>query len=249
MKPTQALKILFFACLLPAALRAQPAKQINHQVQTWFSINTTARISSHWALLADLHIRRNHFLAQNNFEFLRLGAQYSFEKNLSVAAGMGHMWLHSTQPGMKTVAQENRIYEQLVYQSGFGRIDIQQRLRLEQRWQQKLNGDLLTGDRKFTQRFRYLVSLFVPLSRNERVPRLNLSDEICLQAGREVVYNPFDQNRLFIGLRQKINSRFSFDTGYMLVVQQKSSGYQVDENNTFRLFLYFTPNLAPRRHS
>ncbi|HLG38384.1 MAG TPA: hypothetical protein VI461_01910 [Chitinophagaceae bacterium] len=54
---------------------AQTSKQVNHQYQSWFSVNTVTRINEHWAILADGHIRRNHFLAQSSFEFIRSGIQ------------------------------------------------------------------------------------------------------------------------------------------------------------------------------
>jgi len=67
---------------------------------------------------------------------------------------------------------------------------------------------------------------------------LVVSDEILIQFGKEVVYNTFDQNRLFVGIRQNINPKLSYDFGYMNVYQQKSNGYQYDMNHTLRLFFY-----------
>ena len=57
-----------------------------------------------------------------------------------------------------------------------------------------------------------------------------LSDEILIQFGKEVVYNTFDQNRIFIGIKQTISSKLSFDFGYMNVYQQKFS----DEDGRIR---------------
>lgn len=235
---------LFIILNLPAlSVTAQTTRQVNRQSQTWFSVNTTAHISDRWSILADAHIRRTHFMAQNNFEFVRAGIQYSIDKNLSLAVGYGHMWVHPSTPGWNTVSQETRIYQQAILLSKFHKINIMQRFRNEQRWQQKISADKFTGNYRFTNRFRYLLSVTIPVFKNPKLPALNLSDEIALQAGKEVVYNTFDQNRFFAGIRQKLTKDLSFDAGYMIVYQQKYSGYQFDLNNTYRVFFYYTPIL------
>jgi hypothetical protein len=70
------------------------------------------------------------------------------------------------------------------------------------------------------------------------LPSLVISDEILLQFGTDVVYNTFDQNRFFIGIKETISPKLSFDLGYMNVYQEKKSGYQYDMNHTLRFFLF-----------
>jgi len=229
---------------LPALITtAQTTRQVNHQTQTWFSVNTTAHLNDRWSILADAHMRRNQFVAQNGFEFLRAGIQYSVDKNLSFAMGYAHMWVHPSTPGWKTVSNENRIYQQAILLSKFHKVSIMQRFRNEQRWQQKISADKFTGKNRFTDRFRYLLSFTIPVFKNNKLPALSISDEIAMQAGKEVLYNTFDQNRIFAGIRQKVTKDLSFDAGYMIVYQQKYSGIQYDLNNTYRLFFYYTPSL------
>jgi hypothetical protein len=122
-----------------------------------------------------------------------------------------------------------------------------QRLRNEQRWQQKIANDKATGQNKFTDRVRYLLSFTIPFSKNTKYPSLVMADELCVQFGKEVVYNTFDQDRVFIGIKQKLAKDLSFDLGYMFLKQQKSSGYQYDVNNTFRWFFYYTPDFRKKR--
>ncbi len=81
------------------------------------------------------------------------------------------------------------------------------------------------------------------MSENAAVPSLVLSDEFAVQFGRSIVLNTFDQNRLFVGVKKDLSRSWSFDLGYMLVYQQKASGYQYDLNHTVRWFFYFTPDL------
>ena len=233
-----ALKIL--ALLLPVLMFSQttPKKDINEQMQTWVSINTVTKLSDHWGVVADAHIRENEFFDSNNFYFLRGGITYMPNASVSITGGYAHMWLAPTKEGWSTYADENRIYQQAQLITKVGKVSVLQRIRNEQRWQEKMANDEPTGELKFTDRVRYLASFTIPVFTNKKLPSLVVSDEILIQFGKEVVYNTFDQNRLFVGIRQSINPKLSYDFGYMNVYQQKSNGYQYDMNHTLRLFFY-----------
>jgi len=215
-------------------------KEINHQNQSWFSLNSQIAVASKWSVLADVHVRRNHGINNASFYLLRSALAYHINKNMYVAAGYAHLWLAPTTPGWKTYSNENRIYEQFQLNQSFKKVSVMQRLRNEQRWVQKISNDQRTGKIRFTDRIRYTLSLTIPVFKNPKLPSLALADELNIQFGKEVVYNTFDQNRWFIGIKQKISPRLSFDLGFMKVYQEKYSGYQYDSNNTLRLFFYYT---------
>jgi hypothetical protein len=218
------------------------SKQVNTQSQAWFSINSTMRLYKKWGMVADAHIKSNNFMADASFYFLRMGVNYWLKDNISFTLGYAKLWSAPTTPGWQHFAEENRIYQQALVVTKFGEINIVNRIRNEQRWQEKIVNDHFTGEYKFTDRIRYLFSTTTPFFKNPQYPSLVISDEILIQIGNEVVYNTFDQNRFFIGLKQPINQQLSFDIGYMQVFQQKASGYQYDKNQTFRLFFYYTPD-------
>lgn len=227
-------------------LSAQTEKKINHQTQTWLSLNNTIKLKGKFGLLADIHVRRNDFADKPSFYFARAAVNYWFSDKITFAAGYANLWLAPPTPGYKTYADENRIYEQAQIISKMGKINFLQRLRNEQRWQQVVVNDHKTGQNKFSDRIRYLASATIPVSKNKKLPALVLSDELLVQFGKKIVYNTFDQNRLFIGIKQNLTKSLSFDLGYMYVVQQKASGYAYDANDTFRWFFYYTPDWRRR---
>ncbi len=49
-----------------------------------------------------------------------------------------------------------------------------------------------------------------------------------LNFGKDVVYNTFDQNRLFLGINYHISSAGSVQIGYMFSFQQASAGVYRD---------------------
>jgi len=127
-----------------------------------------------------------------------------------------------------------------------GEVKVLQRIRTEERWKDVIVDDQKTGDKQFSFRLRYLASFEARVFSNDKLPSLVLSDEVLVQFGKNIVYNAFDQNRLFIGLKIPVRRDLSFDFGYMNVLQQKSTGYKFDSNNVLRLFIYYTPDFRKK---
>ncbi|MGL2963965.1 DUF2490 domain-containing protein [Flavobacterium sp. RSB2_4_14] len=241
---------LLFLVLSYTVLAQSPLeKEVNQKMQTWISLNTVTKFSEHWGFIADAHVRWDGFVEDNNFYFLRSGFSYLPNKTISLTAGYAHMWLAPSNPDWSTYSDENRIYEQVNLNTVVGKVSILQRIRNEQRWQEKIVNDQETNEVRFTNRVRYLVSLNIPVFKKKSLPMLVVSDEIMVHFGKEVVFNTFDQNRFFIGIKQVIDPKLSFDFGYMNVYQQKYSGYQYDMNHTLRLFFYLNNSINVNRHS
>lgn len=187
-------------------------------------------------------------MSEESFYFVRGGAAYMPNSKVLLALGYAHMWVAPAKPDWETYSNENRIYQQAQLSSKIGEVSILQRIRNEQRWQDKIVNDERTGEKRFTDRVRYLVSVNIPIFKKKTLPSLVVADEILIHFGEEVIYNTFDQNRLFIGIKQNINSKLSFDFGYMNVFQQKYSGYQYDSNHTLRLFFYYNSSIKNLTH-
>ena len=217
-------------------------KQVETQHHSWWSINTLAKVSDKWSLIGDVHIRRNDFLAGNNFYFVRWGISRQMHKGFSLAGGTGHLWLASRNNATELFANENRLYQQAQWVKQNGSIQWVHRIRLEERWQEKIVNGIPIRDRRFTTRMRYLSMLNWSFSKQEYVPKLSIANELLLQTGRDIVYNHFDQNRFFVGFRQKLTSALEADIGYMHVYQQLIQGNKYNENHTFRLFMYWRPD-------
>lgn len=222
------------------------SKSVNEVSQSWTSLNSTIRFNNHWGMVADFHIRRTNFLADPNFYFLRTGVQYWVNNQLSLTLGIGKMWVAPSTPNWEHFAEENRIYQQALLSSKLGKIGIVQRIRNEQRWIEKIANDQFTGNYRFSNRIRYLLAFNIPIFKNPKYPSLSLSDELMIQFGKEILYNTFDQNRLFLGIRQPISKTLNFDFGYMQSFQQKASGYQYDKIHTLRCFFYYSPDLRKK---
>lgn len=232
---------LFLAWLLLTGLIGKSqttlvTKQVTQRTQSWYSINSTFRISDRWGAVADFHTL-NDGLFDDNFYFLRFGGVYWIDGKHPVIAGVGRLWKAPAE-GQQTWAIEDRFYQQWSTAAHPGRWSILQRIRVEQRWRDQVVNDTVTGT-QFSFRLRYLASFEFSAFKNPKLPAFVISDELLVQFGPSIVYNTFDQNRFFVGIRLTVSDRLNFDTGYMNVLQQKATGYQYDLNHVFRLFFYY----------
>jgi hypothetical protein len=238
--------LIFASTFFAPATFGQQARQVNQQFQTWTSVNSIMRFSNRWGMMADMHMRRNNGVADPSFFIVRVGADYWVHDKMIAAAGYGHMWLAPTHQNWSTTVHEHRLHQQIAFSSAAGTTGIVNRIRNEQRWMQQVKEDKRTGYWKFTNRVRYLVHFSFPIAASHGKYAIVLADEIFVHFGKDIVYNTFDQNRLFIGIKSKINKNWSYDIGYMNVYQQKASGYQYDLNHTFRWFFYYTPDFRSK---
>jgi Protein of unknown function (DUF2490) len=231
---------LLAACSTSLKAISQTKKEVTHNAHTWVSINSTYRFSKHWGMMGDFHHRNTIPWKDPRFYFLRAGATFWIQERMTASAGYAHTWFSPVQKGWQTWANENRIYQQFLFSTSSGKTLITQRFRNEQRWIQKIEDDARTGEHRFVNRVRYLLSFNFPIFKDHGLPSLVVADEVLLNFGKDVVYNTMDQNRFFVGIKQTLNAHLSFDFGYMNVYQQRRSGYQYDMNHTIRLFFYYT---------
>jgi hypothetical protein len=238
MASKQAILLLFFLALgrYAGAQEAPPEKVINENAQFWISTNNVFRVAEKWAVLNDLHIRRTNFLADPNFYFLRVGGQYYIKPSIRVAAGYAHLWL-TTRGNWDTFQNENRIYQQFSISQRYEKLNALFRLRLEQRFFNNIqNGESLNDD-FLVHRVRFLIGVGFPFKKDGPTEFI-LADEIHLNFGKNVIFNTFNQNRLTVGIKHKINEHWKFDCGYMMVYQQLAVGNVYNLNHTLRLFFY-----------
>lgn len=239
------MKVLLFTatlviCLAGKAQIAPDNKQILQHTQSWYALNSTFRLSDRWGIVADFHMRRDGLMDNEYFYFVRLGGVYWIQKKYPVVAGVARMWV----AGSDTWAVENRVYQQWSSLTEEGRLSILQRIRLEQRWRDQVTSGQVVGDKQFSLRTRYLASFQINVFKDSSKPAVVVSDEVLVQFGPTVVYNTFDQNRLFLGVRLNLGKHLSMDTGYMNVFQQRAAGDVYDVSHVFRVFLYWNLDLA-----
>ena len=183
-------------------------QNIEENLGSWWMYFGTHKFSEKYSLHYETQLRNYEIVSNFNQLLPRVGLNYHIDKNTSVTAG--YAWI-PTQTSLGEgfdgdLVTENRIWQQFILKNKVGNINFRHRYRLEQRWIK------LGEETNYKNRARYMLSVRLPISKNEDSPLfLLLYDEIFLN----ISDTPFDQNRLFAALGYQINKQMNFQLGYL----------------------------------
>jgi hypothetical protein len=232
---------LIFLYFLPIALPAQ--KMVENESQTWLGVFSQVRWTDRWGLWFDAHLRlRDDFVGDWSQAILRPGLTWYLADDVRLTAGYAYVH-HFPAEGHSGIARpEHRPWQQIQWFAKFPKARFMQWVRLEERYRRKLaDDDRLAEGYNFNYRVRFNVALFVPLTRRDFGRggwQLLLNNEAHVNFGEEIVYNYFDQNRLFAGLVYQATDHSQIHAGYMRVYQQLPAGNKFKNLNAIRLFYF-----------
>lgn len=237
--------------LVSLAGQAQTAsKQVHEQGQVWLGYFNQTRLSDKFSLWLDVHARRTDVLDRWSTTMIRPGVTYHFPHHINFTAGYAYV-SHYPATGSSTVRPEHRPWQQISWTRRVKKLQMLQWIRFEQRFNRKIANDALQNGYTFNYRFRYLLSLFIPLKGEFIVPKtpfLAFNDEIHVNAGKQITYNYFDQNRFFVGVGYQFTKTLNAQVGYMNVFQQLPAGNRFNNNHTIRLFFFHNLDLRKKEN-
>lgn len=224
-------------------------KQISTQTHAWIMYNGNHKLTERWGIHTEYQWRRSDLFDEWQQSLMRLGVDYYTKQNTQLTVGYG--WIRTFQYGDQPVFHtnnEHRIWEQYIMKNKIGRVDIQHRYRLEQRfienWKSSSLSEFEMDGFVFRQRVRYRFLATIPLSHkemNDNTLFLALYDEPFLQFGKGVGKNILDQNRLYGALGWRFNKNFNVQLGYLNQYIVKADGVKTERNHTLQIG--FTYNL------
>ncbi|MBE2229353.1 MAG: DUF2490 domain-containing protein [Chitinophagaceae bacterium] len=234
--------LIFLALLtrLPAGAQVKEKEVIS---QVWVAYLNQTRISDKWGVWLDLHLRTKEDLVSGLSQgIFRAGITYYLHDQLKLTAGYAYVNHFPADNHGNISRPEHRPWQQVQWHTNFPKLRLMQWLRLEERWRRNvLNANELAGGYAFNFRFRYNILAMFPLSakRFEKgTVSLVLNDELHINAGKQIKYNYFDQNRFFAGLNFHLSKTTSLQAGYMYFYQQLASGYQYRHIHVPRIFFF-----------
>ncbi|MEX2233979.1 MAG: DUF2490 domain-containing protein [Cyclobacteriaceae bacterium] len=235
------LTLIFFLSFLKGSF-AQ--KQIETREQTWFGYFNQTRFTDRSGVWMDLQLRLNDVVNKKSASILRLGYTYFVSDQLRLTAGYGYITHYSLSDQLPDVP-ENRPWQQIQWFDKKKSVSFAQYFRVEERFVRKVSNGDLTDDFLFNWRFRYNIAASIPLKGREispKTPFLFLNNELHVNAGKNIVNNYFDQNRLFAGLGYQFTAGLNTQLGYLYVFQQLPSGDHYVHINAIRLFVFHNLN-------
>ena len=185
---------------------------------TWFMYFGNQKINPKWNWHNEVQYRNYNFIGDTNQLLLRTGIGYNLtEDNNNLLLGYGFINTQKYLPNseQKTDLNEHRIYQQFITKQKIGRLFINHRYRIEERFIKS----------NFQMRFRYLLGINIPI--NTKTLEKNT---IYLSAYNEIFINAespiFDRNRLYGALGYYIHKNIKIEAGFMAQTLENSNRNQ-----------------------
>ena len=210
----KAVTISIAICFLSGLVNAQE-KNVTKGNQQWVQYYNQTKFSKKWSLLVDGGYRWKQDLGKHSRYIIRAARAYMISPGIRVAAGFAHL---GTYTEIDITVVEFRTYQELTVKQVFGKLGLNHRVRIEQR----LIESTKNNDEQFNRsnwRFRYSIVFSIPIikqfpNHDDRSLKLNVGDEIFINAGKDIVYNVFDQNRILIGPEFQLHKKLTFTLTY-----------------------------------
>ncbi len=217
-------------------LSQESAKQIKHINQVWGGYYNSVVINEKWSVNSDVQFRTKDWLDNNSQTLIRTGLVRKINEKINVTAGLAHFRFYLNDI---VTRGEWRPWQEVAIRDDHKKLKITHRFRLEERFNQKTEKNYPIDSYGLNWRFRYKLDLqYQLLSIKEKKKfSLTLGNEIMINAGNEIVYNYFDQNRSSIGLLIELNKNFSLQPQFVYIWQQESNGKTLDKISVIRLNL------------
>jgi hypothetical protein len=201
--------------------------------------------NSKWGVLTEIQIRRTNFASAWQQLLLREGTTYRLSPRVQLGGGYGFIrtYRYGDFPVNRSF-NEHRFFQQVIFRHDAGRLELEHRYRVEQRWLEAFDRE--TRYWRFQDRFRYqvrgAVNISAPNARGQQWYLLG-GDELFMHFGPNFGASPFDQNRAFFGLGYKVSQSNRLEVSYMNQFVVQRSNLVEESNHTFRLQLTSTVGL------
>ncbi len=247
--------ILILATLYGGVLQAQD-QSISRVTETgnWNGIYLRFRLTEKIYYYGEHHYRRRNSL-DNLYDFAgrmrqlynRAGINYFFNEYFNVILGPTLVFNYSPRPGdpnFDKITLEPRIWHQWLFTMPYiGRVKLYHQFRFEHRWRRS---NLKGSDFNYTDRYRYKFFAYIPINK-KRLEKKTLffspSAEIFMQTGKSIVYNHFEDFRVYNALGYILNNNITFFGGHMWTIGQDNTGFEYSQSHIIRLNVFINLDL------
>jgi hypothetical protein len=238
-------RLWYIVSLMALGPLAFGQKSMEVRDQLWMAYLNQTRLTNRSGIWTDLNMRfTDHFTRSKSLSIIRLGFTYYVSDAVRLTAGYAYVTAYGQQGAPD--APEHRPWQQIQWYEKKKGFSIMQWLRTEERFRRKVVAGELTDDYSFNWRFRYNFMFMLPLKGKEispGIPFVFFNNEILINAGRQIVNNYFDQNRLAVGMGYPFTSHLNVQLAYLNVFQQLPAGNQYVTINAIRVFVFHTLDL------
>jgi hypothetical protein len=245
---------IFLSCLIwvTTAAGQSVSKQVTEQQLVWYAYFNTLEFNEKWFLTSEIQERRFRNPDKQHQLLFRSHLHYVLGNNWDVSAGFTY-FLQSPQDPLaisRLVVPELRPHIQFDHKQPLGRLTIVHRYRAEKRFFRNFVNDELVEGYNTNYRFRYRLGLdYHVVNINKQPLKLKISDELHVNAGSNITYNRFDQNRLYVGVNYSVLDNLNIEAGYLHWYQQRQAGNQFYDRDIIRFLINHRIKLKKEKES
>lgn len=228
--------LAFFFCLLSSKAQVQ--------FSGWLVSSNTVSLNKKLSLHLEGQLRSTDRWRGVQTVFLRPGLNVHLSKQFILTVGYAFVESRRSVGALSSLLPEHRIWQQALLNHKLARVAVSHRLRFEERFISKakaVNNDLETDGFDHAFRLRYLLRNVVPFSSGTAFSKGwfgALQNEVFLNTGNKTAVNgkTFDQNRLYLAVGYRLNSKTDLETGYMNQYINTAAGFT--NNHIVQLAVY-----------
>jgi hypothetical protein len=223
------MKKLFFIFVITTVLTLFPGATyaVENDLGLWTPVYIKLPVTDRFISQLEINPRIQENVSDFNQLLVRSSVGYQLTKDLSV--WQGYAWVTNYIPKF---VNENRIWQQILYEKEIGRFILSNRSRLEERFIENIHGVPI--------RFRNMFRMQYALSRN-KYWWFVIYDEPFINIGNHFngPQSGIDQNRFFIGLNKKMSNNVSIEGGYLMQYLNLNAPSHDRLNHNILVNLYF----------
>ena len=223
--------------------------QTTHAEESWWDYLNQNRFSDHWGSWIDIQTKRKeHYVDAINANEFTLGASYFYNNRFKYTASLTYVDNFAGVNKTYHLA-EYRPWQQIQLNTQTKKARWLQWLRLEERFKEIALNNTATGQYDLNYRLRYHILAQFPLSKHQYEKgsfSFVTSEELYLNFGKNVVYNTFDQNRLFLGFYYYMNRDNILQLGYTNLYQKYNAPDKYLNADVLRVSVFNTIDFRHR---
>ncbi|WP_185144797.1 DUF2490 domain-containing protein [Elizabethkingia sp. JS20170427COW] len=183
------------------------AQNTSEHISSYDMISVTYKASPKWSAYAEFQLRGNERYSTFDYYEIKGGVGYNVAKKHQILLGLGR---YGTYKNRSISQEEFRLWLQYTFNQEIGKLDLDHRVRAEQRFFHASQ----TGENTTANRFRYRLSLSYPLNKDniqKGALFANIFDEVFVGPKD----NALKRNRIYSGLGYVISDNVTASSGYL----------------------------------
>lgn len=234
------IRIIFFL-FVSVLCQAQTEKNIDHQSILWTRYYNQLLLNEKWSLHTEFDNRVFLKPVKENLYVIRIQGRYKINEHLEAGIGFTHFSVATQEPEVSNTFKtpEYRGQQDITWKLNVNKVTLLQRLQAEERFIHNANKESLLPGSTFTWRFRYrLQADYTFWKKENQYLKTIFSEEIMFNAGKSIVKNTFDQNRVYAALQYGINKNIALELGYLNSFQRRANGIDYFNRDIIRFSVF-----------